>query len=257
MRIQTALILLLFAATLAGADEIRVGVFVHAPNVFAHADTGVPYGPTVDYIRAVIAEMGHQANITVMPLSRVIKGLETGEIDCALDLSRTPEREKFLFFPDMPSLVFKPSLTVLAGSKLSRVVSANDLEGLRIGYLAGASPGPFFENAKNIRYELISGDTWVRQILGMLIAGRVDAALDQNAYSYLAEAKRQGLENRIRVIELPGGGTGFYVTFSKKSPNAPLWLTQYNALNTKEIYNETRLVSEFAEKKQQSGSEKK
>ncbi len=155
---------------------------------------------------------------------------------------------KFLYYPDKPSLVFKPALTVRAGSRLTMVSSVEDIAGLRIGYLAGASPGPFFENAKNIRFELISGDTWVRQILGMLIAGRVDAGLDQNAYSYRAEAKRQGQEKLIRVIELPGNGTGFYVVFSKKSPKAPEWLRQYNALNEKGLLDEERMVIDFMER---------
>ena len=66
--------------------------------------------------------------------------------------------------------------------------------------------------------------------------------MDQNPYSYLAEAKSRGLAGKIKVIELPGKGTDAYVVFSKKSANGRALLNSYNRVFAKKKYDLNKII---------------
>ena len=212
------------------AEDARVGVFVHAPNVYQDERTREAYGPSVEYIKAVLKEMGYTPVISVLPIARVFRWLESGEIDVTLEVGRSAERERFLFYPEEPAYVMKPALAFLVENKISKINSIDDVRGMTIGFLSGAtSVGDFFSSDPTaVKFDLISGDTWLQQNLSKLLAGRIDAAMDQNPYSYLAEAKNRGVAGKIKVIELPGKGTDAYVVFSRKSPKGQAMVQAYN-----------------------------
>ncbi|WP_419663075.1 extracellular solute-binding protein, family 3 [Desulfosarcina variabilis str. Montpellier] len=114
----------------ATADEIKVGVHIHSPIVFHNSITNEPDGPGVDYIRAMIKEMGHTAEIMVLPLSRIMLYLKTSQIDMTLEFGETEDRKAFVYYSDLPVLITTPSLAVLKGSKPSKINSIKDLRGI-------------------------------------------------------------------------------------------------------------------------------
>lgn len=239
------LLIVLFFCSIPAADA-KVGVFVHAPLVQQASKTAEPTGPTIDYIKAVILEMGYRPVILVLPYQRVMAGLKSGDIDITLEIGKNAERETFLYFSEKPIHIMKPSLTFLASNKLTIIRSINDLRGMKIGYLIGAMKSHFFDDAPpDIKFELINGDTWVRQNLEKLLAGRIDAAFDQNAVSYLDEAKKLGVAEMVKTLPLPGAGTKGYVVFSKKSPNGKILLDAFNKVAATGKFDETRFIDDY------------
>jgi polar amino acid transport system substrate-binding protein len=228
------------------ATDVKVGVFVHAPLVQQATKTSAPTGPTIDYIKVMITEMGYTPVISVLPFQRVIADLKSGDIDMSLEFGKHGDRETFLYFSEKPIHIMKPSLTLLVTNKLTSIHSINDLRGLKIGYLLGAVKAHFFDNAPtDITFELISGDTWVRQNLEKLLAGRIDAAFDQNAVSYLNEAKNMGVIDKVKTIPLPVEGTEGFVVFSKKSPNAKALLDAFNKVVATGKYDENKMIDDY------------
>lgn len=236
---------LLFASM--EGQEVTVGVFIHAPHVFKNI-SNEPYGPAVEYIKNMVTAMGYKPNIQLLPLSRILSYLKSGNIDISLELLKTEDREEFLFYPAHPTYTMVQSVTVLSTNKLHEIKSINDLNNMKVGYLFGANIGSFLASSSSIQFELVSGDDWIQKNLAKLLSGRIDAALDNNAYSYLAEAKKQGVDDRIKTLPLPGQGTEFYVVFSKKSSRGFELVNKYNDIVQKGLFNEQIMIEEFLEK---------
>lgn len=231
VRLAVSLVACALAMGSAFAETLRVGVFLHSPVVMQKPPNGEPYGPGVEYAKTVVRALGYEAKIELLPVSRILSYLSNGDLDMALEFAMNDERTAFALYPDKPCYVTHQALTVRSESPLKSISSVKDLSGMRIGYLLGAYPGSFFEGASDVTFDCVAGDTWIAQNLSKLLMGRVDAVLDQNEYSCLAEARLQGAEKRIRVIPLTGRDVNGYVVFSRARANAAELLRSYNALN--------------------------
>jgi ABC-type amino acid transport substrate-binding protein len=212
------------------AEKAVVGVFLHYPNVYQDEISKEVKGAGIDYIKDVLGKMGYTSSIVLLPFPRIIESLQTGNIDLTFELIKTEERKRFIYYPDKPALIFRPSLTFRSDNNITAITSVNDLRGMTIGYLPN-SVIPNFLNAPGVfKFEYIGGDDWIKQNLGKLIHGRIDAALDQNPYSYIAAAKQEGIIDKIKVLSIPDATTDAYVVFSKKSKLGLKLLSAYNAV---------------------------
>jgi polar amino acid transport system substrate-binding protein len=208
----------LFAMFMTMSEEsVNVGVFLHSPYVEKGATEKDCKGAGIDYVGTVLKELGYAPKFIVLPFPRVLSSLETGDIDVAFDLAKNPDREKFAYFTEKPAMTVSAALVVRTGSPLRKVTSVNDLKGMTIGYLLGSTVPKVLDFPDVYKFDLVSGDNWINNNLTKLLDKRIDAALDLNPYSFVAEAKRIGAKNKIRVLPIPGNATEFYVLFSKKS----------------------------------------
>ncbi len=245
MRRGIALLLCLACACMADAEKLRIGVFIHSPIVMQKEPGSEPYGPGVDYAKAIARALGYEPDIQLLPIGRMLANLRDGSLDIGLELGMLEERKAFLLYPDAPCLTTRPSLTVRADNPLMAVASAKDLAGMRVGYLLGGYSGSFFAGTKNVEFEYVSGDSWVAQNLAKLLAGRIDAVLDQNEYSCLAEARRKGVESKIKVLPLPVVPVKGYVVFSRAAPGIEKILSEYNKKATSSIPDENALIRKY------------
>jgi len=248
MRRYIALILCFIAAGALRAETIKIGIFPHYPFVMQNEQDGEAYGPGVDYAKALARALGYEPVVEVLPIARLISYLKTGAVDMGIELGMTEERKSFLLYPENPSIIYHPSLTLLAEHPLESITSNKDIAGMRIGYLVGAYTGSFFSGATDVKFDRVAGDTWIAQNLGKLLLGRIDAILDQNDYSCIAEARHQGIESRIKVLRLPGDGVKSYVVFSKASQKADKLLSAYNTLKESAALNESAIIADYLEK---------
>lgn len=248
MRRTVACVLFLCSACVLSAETLRIGVFLHTPVVMQQSASGEPYGPGVDYAKAVARALGYEPRIELLPIARIMSYLASGELDAALELAMNEERKAIVLYPDEPCYVTRPTLTVRADRPLQSISSVKDVSGMRIGYLLGAYTGTFFAGASDVTFDFVTGDNWIAQNLAKLLAGRIDAILDQNEYSCRFEARRQGNESRIKVLPLPGNDVKGYVVFSRAKKNAEALVRAYNAVNgTEALPSENALILEYIE----------
>lgn len=227
------------------AEIVKIGIYLHPPLVMKNAPDGEPYGPGVDYAKAAALAMGYEPKMELLPIARLMSYLKDGSIDMGLEFGMTGERNEYLLYSENTCLITKPSLTVRAEYPLASIKSIKDISGMRIGYILGAYPGSFFAGNTDVVFDNVAGDSWIAQNLGKLLAGRIDAILDQNEHSCLAEARRQGLENRIKVLQLPVERIQSYVVFSRASPKAESLLRAFNALGKSPDLDENALLLKY------------
>jgi ABC-type amino acid transport/signal transduction systems, periplasmic component/domain len=231
-----------FLWTFCFAENVSVGVFIHYPNVYQATDTKELKGAGIEYITTVLKKMGYTPEFTVLPFARLLSELQDGTIDLSFELMRTPERDKYLLFPDSPALVFKPTLTVRSDSHLTTISSIEDLKGMKIGYLPNSVVPKFLDAPNIVSFDYLGGDDWIQRNLDKLLAGRIDAALDQNPYSFIAAAKQISSMDKIRTLSIPGAGSNAYVVFSRKSKIGTTLLEKYNLLMKKDTTNYDALI---------------
>jgi ABC-type amino acid transport substrate-binding protein len=239
------MLLCVFGVGMAEAEKVRIGVFLHSPIVMQNAPDEEPYGPGVDYAKAVARALGYEPVLSLLPVARILSYLRSGELDMSLEFGMIEERKSYLLYPDTHCLVTQPALTVLADNPLASISSVRDVAGLRIGYILGAYPGHFFDDAKDVFFDHAPGTAWIAQNIGKLLAGRIDAILDQNEFSCLEEARRQGVEDRVKVLTLPVEGFRSYVVFSRASPKGERLLRAYNALEKTGDLDENALLRAY------------
>lgn len=237
--------LLLLIAFPFNAQEVNIGVFVHPPHVYKNEGNDEVYGPAIDYISVIARAMGYEPVFHLLPLPRILLYLKSGQLDMTLEIIKTAEREEYLFYSDKPTYVMVPSLTFLVTNKINEINSISDLGKMKIGYLTGAATSSFFNNASGVVFESVSGDDWIQQNLAKLLAGRIDAAMDNNAYSYREEARKQRIAHKIKTLNIPGEGTSYYVVFSKSAPKGFELLKKYDSLIATGQYNEQKMIDEF------------
>jgi len=81
------------------AEDVRIGLYLHPPIVMKASD-GTPYGPGVDYVRAIVLAMGYEPKLELLPLARLMTYLKDGSMDMALEFGMTEERKKFLLYSE-------------------------------------------------------------------------------------------------------------------------------------------------------------
>lgn len=140
---------LIVLAPLAGADSLRVGYFDLPPHT---PETG-----QADSEGAVIAYFGKIAKHMQLddvsyqryPLSRLLRMLEHGNLDMALILAKSVDREKGLVFPAAPfavvqSILLLPPAASPASGDVGGAVAAPALGGLAGWCALGHAARPAF-----------------------------------------------------------------------------------------------------------------
>jgi len=119
--------------------------------------------------------------------------LEKGEvIDGDPIISKTSQREKFLYFPENSFYFAKPNFVVKKNNPLTRIDSADDVKGYVIGQFSKAANSKFVsENESLFTFEIISGGEFMlKQHLKKLLLDRVDAIHTLDPFSIMYEAKK-------------------------------------------------------------------
>ena len=176
------------------------------------------------------------------PPVRFLNDLKTAENDVvgATTIVKYAQTEAFLEFPDMPYLLAQSTVAVRQEDPLQEIRTVDDLQGYRIGGMAGDElPAPFDQ----LQIEPLSGERWVQQNLQKLIAGRIDAVFSRDASTFPFDAARLELGTKIKLLPLPAPPTRLYVSSRKATPQSKRLVEQYNAavnalqLNFEELFD--------------------
>lgn len=140
-------------------NEVTFGFFVMKP--YAYLENGSPKGVVVDFLQEVIGpEMGIKVNFVNMPLARILREVETGNLDGIVILGHTKERSKFLVYPQNYTQKAKPVIAVKASHELNSLQDGGDISKLIVGYVKDAILTPFVARyAKRLDY-IHGHQTW-------------------------------------------------------------------------------------------------
>lgn len=218
------------AAMVAAASPLSLAA--HADTVTLAADEWCPYncepgsqrpGYMVEIARIALAKAGHTLTYAVMPWSRALAESQAGRIDGVLGASRD-EYESGVY----PKASLGNNKVVLAmlpeKAKSFSYTGVESLKTLRIGgvqnysYDGGAIDDYLASDAAKGKVEMISGSELQSQNLRKLLAGRVDAVIDDENVLRLALADLKPVPEVAFVPLLEDGDVS--IGFSAAKPDA-------------------------------------
>ncbi len=140
------------------AKSFKVGYFKLEP----HAMPG-NQGAAVEYFKIIAKKMNLlDISFVDLPLTRLLAGLESGELDIILLLGKNPEREAKFIFPQEALFKMQPSLAVKSAQAIRDIKSVRDIFSLRIGIWQGGYYSPMMKDNR-LKLEPMSGDDVIAQ----------------------------------------------------------------------------------------------
>lgn len=220
------------ATVVAGLTALLSAASVHAETVVLAADEWCPYncspndprpGYMIEIARKALESAGHQVKYVVMPWSRALAETRAGRIDGAV--GATEAEYPSAVYPSVPlglsgnALAMRPERA--AGFRFEGVAS---LKTLKIGgaqnysYDEGPIDEYFASAAASGMVELLSGSEIQSQNLRKLLAGRVDAVIDDGNVLRLAITEMQPRPEIVLVpVDEPGP---LSIAFSEAKPSS-------------------------------------
>lgn len=89
-----------YSTSIFAGNSIRACTEQSPPYVEANRDTGEVKGLDIDIFTYIFNKLGIEYFIEQMPWARCELSMEAGVVDVGIKVSKNPEREKFLFYPE-------------------------------------------------------------------------------------------------------------------------------------------------------------
>ncbi len=147
----------------------------------------------------------------VVPLKRILRGLEKGNLDLFVGTSRNKRREKIYNFADHPLYELK-EVFVKRKSDPFEYTDKNSLIGKRVVSLLGSNTAKHIFSVEGVKPHDVSS---IEQILKILMMGRADLAYYHNlGIEYYI--KTMELKGKTEIVKKPFYKKHHYIGFSKK-----------------------------------------
>ncbi|GAK58120.1 extracellular solute-binding protein, family 3 [Candidatus Vecturithrix granuli] len=124
------------------AQETKLGAFVYPP--FYVEQNGQIEGIAVEIITELFERLHLNWNLTMYPLKRALKYMETGKLDAIIILIKNPERAEYIDFTD-PVITVRGLIWSAADRGAIEFAQLSDLSRYKLGVTLGYSYGPEFD----------------------------------------------------------------------------------------------------------------
>lgn len=221
------------------AEEIRIGFFKWPPLIDHEKGQEKPMGSVVDYYENELAEkMGVTFKwLGPFPVPRVIKMLQRNQIDMIPCLTKNPEREKTLLYPDKSFYIMKPVICLRSGLRIDKFRKWEDLSLVadRVGVFYGSA---FQKKMEKKHPELKIRNIWdehntIKYALTLIEENKLDAFIHSDKMMTDRAISELKFENKLQSIGAPEPQRPIYVIFSPKREEL---LNRYNILFDKIKY---------------------
>ena len=176
---------------------------------------GTFFGTNIEVAKMLARAVGKEVKFVYCPFARCLNMMKDGKADMMVAINKTAQRMQYLDYLEQP---FSSKITpVRFYQKLKDKVeinSYNDLYGLTIGVLRGASYFKHFDNDTKLNKVEI---TTHQQLIEMLIKGRIDAFLGRElSIKKRVDEKRYYSKMKVAPF-IYTKKNDFYIAISKKS----------------------------------------
>ncbi|MEW6262543.1 MAG: transporter substrate-binding domain-containing protein [Thermodesulfobacteriota bacterium] len=191
------------------ATKIRVVYTEWFPYTFQ--EKAKASGFEIETFKAVMKKMNLEAEFTAYPWKRCLSSLEKGEADVLISLLKTPERERYTYFPHEYISISRTVFFTTVDRNIKFTGSYEELKGYSVGVIMGFSYGETFDKASYLKKDEAENAS---MLIGKLLKGRNDLAAENQAVIN-ASALKMGVKNKIIFLEPPIHTQKLYVGFSK------------------------------------------
>lgn len=213
------------------SEEIKVGYFKWPPLIDCKEGQKKPTGFVVDYYENKIAKKlgGSVRWLGPFPVPRVIMMLKNNDLDMITFLTKNPEREKIMAYPDKPFYIMKPVICVKKEIRIDKLEQWDDLTAVaeKIGIHYGtAFQKKLSEKYPQINLRLIREEhNTIEYALSLIVKGRLDAFIHSDRMMTDKAISDLKIKNKIKSLGAPEPDRPLYVIFSLKRTDL---LNKYN-----------------------------
>jgi len=224
-------------------EEIKVAYFDFPPLVISGTDKDQkPTGSMVNYYEKMAKHLGMSVKwIGPMPAPRAIYFAKKNEVDAVIFLTKNPDREKIVLYPEKPVYIMTPVVCLRKESKLNKVDSWSDLISDKDIKKIGTIYGTSFEKKLSKKHpqlnlvKLRMKGEMIERAMELMKNVKLDAFLwsDKNMVDVALDKLK--LNNSIKVLSAPVPERPLYNVFSLKRSDL---LEKYNLLFDKLRFGE-------------------
>lgn len=179
---------------------------------YTYEENGEALGFEIEIFREVIKKMNLEADFVRFPWKRCLNSLEEGTADALISLLKTPEREKYTYFPEESISISRTVFFTEKDRRIEYYGSYDLLRGYTVGVIMGFSYGHEFDNAD---YLFKDPARDAQTLITMLLKGRHDLAAENQAVVN-GYAMKMGVSDKIRFLEPPIHSQKLYAGFSRR-----------------------------------------
>lgn len=174
-------------------------------------------GMAVDIVKEVFKIINQPIELKLLPWSRTLLFLETGEIDASIEVLKTPDRIHYIDFSNEVLLMETVSFFVLKDSQIEFNGDFNSLKDYTLGIRKDFSYGDIFDKAieEGIFTKLVSQIYDNDRHFHLLNNRSIDIYIGDK-YGTFYQYKLSGLTKEIKRLSPDIESTPTYVAFSKK-----------------------------------------
>ncbi len=207
------IVLLFFICFIAKSEEVTLAYIDLYPHIYSD-ENNVTQGPLSTFLNDYIApEMGVTFKLVKMPLLRIFKSMDDGEISGIAIAGFNKERNLKYTYPSSYTYSMQSALLTKKTHALKRVISPSDLKDLRIGYFGGGIKTPYIKNNKIELQKIYGLNVWKRNFQ-RLLKNRVDAVYSPSKLNLISLVKQQKLKSITNIITLPEDPIKLYTIFA-------------------------------------------
>lgn len=193
---------------------------------FYYEKDGMPQGMQYELAKIIFSSMHTRFKIKFVPWKRALLMAESGKVDGVFGLRKTPERQRWMIFPDEPlmnvyTVIFKRADDPFEFDGIP------SLAGKNIGIIKGYTYGTEFDKSNLFRKEEVAN---LRQNFLKLKAGRIDLVAGYRTVG-IHMLKEMGMLGQI--VECPGKihVSPLYIGFTNNPGNGKISRDFTNHLN--------------------------
>lgn len=146
---------------------------------FIYSEGNEVKGPIAEKVRNVFTSLGITVRIEMLPITRGLAMVASGDVDAFFSLKRTPERDLALLFTKVPLIQQPFVFFTRRDSAIQWNGRPDDIKGYRIGVVSKTSYGKIFDAyVKDGILAHIEETQSFEVNIKKLIAGRVDLVIN-------------------------------------------------------------------------------
>ena len=212
-----ALLFIFLSCSFASADTLNLLTFDYFPTMYKEGNE--IKGCAVDIVKEALGRMGYKANIKMVPYQRGLFMIREGNADGMFTVYKTPERERFAYYPKLPVMYRIVSFYVLKDSPIIFDGDLNKMTRYSIGTVRGYSFGSKLDALmKSGLFEKIDPAANPRLTLKKLLHKRFDL-MPHTEIDMMYLQREIKCKGKIKKLTPAIEKVPTYLIFSKKKPN--------------------------------------
>jgi len=194
-------------------EKIRIGTLGNYSSFIITENDNVT-GPYIDIVSNALDNLGYEYEFVILPWSRLMNSVGTGEVDIALPFYDKSERRKFAYYSEEPIGLSQINAVVMSDSEITFDGSMASLSDYRIGIVQDYFYTMELENAVEERVITTDEAITTDKNIEKLLQNRVDLIFEDVSIvkEYIKENKAK---EEVKFLEPPLTYSYLYIVFSK------------------------------------------